>query len=112
MPAVVGQEVAKRTRTEGSSARSSFGYGDVVGIVVGIVVGTAIFKTPTLVFQNTPGPGWAISLWIVGGLLSLCGALCYAELATTYAGAGGDYEYLTAPMDGGWAFCLAGRSWS
>ena len=71
------------------------GLGDAVSIIVGIVVGTAIFKTPAMVFQNTPGPWAALTAWLVGGLLSLCGALCYAELATTYPRDGGDYEYLS-----------------
>ncbi len=72
----------------------SFGFWDVVGVIVGIVVGTAIFKSPTLVFQNSQGPWQALGLWAVGGGLSLCGALVYAELATTYPRNGGDYEYL------------------
>ena len=67
---------------------------DTVSIIVGIVVGTAIFKSPTLVFQNSGGATTALALWLVGGGLARCGALCYAELATTYPCDGGDYEYL------------------
>jgi basic amino acid/polyamine antiporter, APA family len=67
---------------------------DAVSIIVGIVVGTAIFKSPTFVFQNVAGPWQALGVWLLGGLLSLIGALCYAELATTYPRSGGDYEYL------------------
>ncbi len=68
---------------------------DAASIIVGIVVGTAIFKSPTLVFQNVAGPWQALGVWTLGGVLSLIGALCYAELATTYPRSGGDYHYLT-----------------
>lgn len=67
---------------------------DAASIIVGIVVGTAIFKTPSMVFQNTAGPWQSLAAWFVGGVLSFCGALCYAELATAYPRDGGDYEYL------------------
>lgn len=66
---------------------------DAVSIIVGIVVGTAIFKAPTLVAQNC-NSGWqSMALWAVGGLLSLLGAFCYAELTTSYPQSGGDYAY-------------------
>ena len=67
---------------------------DAVSIIVGIVIGTAIFRSSTLVFQNVVGPWQALGIWLGGGLLCLLGALCYAELATTYPRNGGDYEYL------------------
>ncbi|MBN1852986.1 MAG: amino acid permease [Pirellulales bacterium] len=70
------------------------GAWDAASIIIGIVVGTAIFKSPPSVFQNSAGPWQAMLVWILGGLLSLIGALCYAELATTYPRSGGDYEYL------------------
>ena len=73
----------------------TLGLWDAVSIIVGIVVGTAIFKSPTMVFQNVAGPWQAMGVWLLGGLLSLIGALCYAELATTYPRSGGDYHYLT-----------------
>lgn len=83
------------------------GLADAVSIIVGIVVGTSIFKTPSIVFSNTSGPWQALGLWLLGGALSLCGALCYAELATTYPRDGGDYEYLSRAY-GRWAGFLFG----
>jgi basic amino acid/polyamine antiporter, APA family len=74
---------------------ANVGLWDALSIIVGIVVGTAIYKSPTLVFQNVAGPWQGLGVWILGGLLSFCGALCYAELATTYPRNGGDYEYLS-----------------
>jgi amino acid transporter len=73
----------------------SLGMWDAVSIIVGIVVGSAIFKSPTMVFNNVSGPWSAMGVWALGGLLSLIGALCYAELATTYPRSGGDFHYLT-----------------
>jgi amino acid transporter len=75
--------------------------------VVGIVVGTSIFRAPPQVFENTASAWHALGAWTLGGLLSLVGALCYAELATTYARNGGDYEYLTQAY-GRWAGFLFG----
>ena len=71
------------------------GLWDAVSIIIGIVIGTAIFRSPTTIFQNVPGPAWAMGLWVIGGVVSWCGAVCYAELATTYPRDGGDYEYLS-----------------
>jgi len=76
-------------------AATPLGLADALSLVVGIVVGTAVFRTSTEVFQNTAGPWQALAAWTLGGALSIVGALCYAELATTYPRSGGDYVYLT-----------------
>jgi basic amino acid/polyamine antiporter, APA family len=68
---------------------------DAVAIIVGIVIGAGIFKTPSMVAGVTGDAGWLIVVWIAGALVSLAGALCYAELATTWPHAGGDYHFLT-----------------
>ena len=68
---------------------------DAVGIIVGIVIGAGIFRTPSLVAANVTSEANALLLWLVGGVISLIGALCYAELTTTYPHTGGDYHYLT-----------------
>jgi len=68
---------------------------DAVAIVVGTVVGVGIFKTPSVVAANASGAATALLFWLAGGLASLAGALCYAELMCAYPHAGGDYHYLT-----------------
>lgn len=80
---------------------------DAVSIIVGIVIGTAIFKTPTFVFQNVATEWQAAVLWLLGGLLSLCGALCYAELATSFSRNGGEYIFLSRAY-GSWMGFLFG----
>jgi amino acid transporter len=66
-----------------------------VAIIIGIVIGAGIFKTPSIVAEITGDVGWALTLWVGGCIISLAGALCYAELATLYPHAGGDYHFLT-----------------
>lgn len=67
---------------------------DAIAIIVGLVIGAGIFKTPSIVAQNVSSEGWLIGVWLIGGLISLVGALTYAELATAYPNTGGDYHYL------------------
>lgn len=80
---------------------------DAIAIVVGIVIGAGIFGTPPNVANSVPSTAMFILLWIVGGLISLIGALCYAELATTYPHAGGDYFYLQRALGSPFAFLFA-----
>ena len=65
-----------------------------IALIVGIVVGAGIFKTPSLVAGISGDAGWALVLWVAGALISIAGALCYAELCTAYPNAGGDYHFL------------------
>ena len=64
-------------------------------ITVGIVIGAGIFETPVLVAGMAGSPVTMLVAWVLGGVLSFIGALTYAELATTYPSAGGDYTFLT-----------------
>ncbi len=66
-----------------------------IAIIVGIVIGAGIFKLPSLVAGNVPSEFWLFLVWTAGGVISLIGALCYAELATAYPHTGGDYHFLT-----------------
>jgi len=66
-----------------------------VAIVVGIVVGAGIFKTPSMVAGITQDAGWLIAVWVGGAVISLAGALCYAELCSAHPDAGGDYHFLS-----------------
>ena len=68
---------------------------DAVMITVGIVIGAGIFKTPSMVAGVTGSVDWMLIAWGLGGVLSLIGALCYAELASAFPNAGGDYHFIT-----------------
>lgn len=68
---------------------------DATMITVGIVIGAGIFQTPSMVAGIAGTPALMLTAWGLGGVLSLIGALTYAELATTYPSAGGDYTFLT-----------------
>lgn len=85
--------------TQTDSARLSLV--DAVSLIIGIVVATSIFRSPPLIFGHTGSPLIGLGLWLVGGVLSILGALIYAELATTYPRTGGEYNYLTRAY-GGW----------
>ena len=68
---------------------------DTVMIAVGIVIGAGIFKTPAMVAQFTGSVPVMFAAWIAGALLTLVGALNYAELASAFPSTGGDYTFLT-----------------
>lgn len=73
-------------------------------MLVGVVVGIGIFKTPPIAAANVPNEAAFMALWAAGGLLTLIGALCYAELGSTYPDAGGEYHYLTRAYGRGLGF--------
>ena len=82
---------------------------DSTCIIVGIIIGAGIYETAPTVAAGVCGWAGVLGIWLVGGLLALAGALCYAELATTYPRQGGDYVYLTRAY-GRWAGYLFGWS--
>lgn len=91
-------------RSRLASTLSTF---DVVALTVGVVLGASVFKTPALVASNTGSGVTMLLAWGLGAGVSLVGALCYAELATAYPHAGGDYHYFQRAF-GGWpAFLFA-----
>jgi amino acid transporter len=68
---------------------------DAVAMIVGIVIGVGIFKAPAIVAGNVSGETAFVALWVLGGLISLVGALCYAELGSSHPNAGGEYYFLS-----------------
>src|SRR5262249_53516821 len=97
------------TPNEAPRGQARPGLWDAISIIIGIIIGAGIYETPPIIFRMTSGPWMALGLWALGGALAFIGALCYAELATTYPRSGGDYVYLTrayGPLPGylfGWA---------
>jgi APA family basic amino acid/polyamine antiporter len=80
---------------------------DAVALIVGVVVGAGIFKTPAIVAAHAGGADRFLLAWLVGGVISLIGALCYAELSTAYPNTGGDYHYLRRAFGHDMAFLFA-----
>jgi basic amino acid/polyamine antiporter, APA family len=87
--------------------KSSLSLFDAIAIIVGLVIGAGIFETPSLVAANAGHPGIALLTWGLGGVMSLIGALCYAELATAYPHEGGTYYYLRRAFGNAIAFLFA-----
>ncbi len=75
-----------------------------VSIVVGTVIGSGIFLVPRAMIQRVGTPGMVFFMWVFGGLLSLAGALSYAELAAAMPEAGGEYAYLREAYGPIWGF--------
>ncbi|MBN2327333.1 MAG: amino acid permease [Candidatus Omnitrophica bacterium] len=92
--------------------KRSLGLFDVVCIIVGIIIGSAIYQTPSDIAGLLGSGKWIMLVWMMGGILSFLGALCYAELASAYPREGGDYFFLHHTY-GSWAgFLYAwGRIW-
>jgi basic amino acid/polyamine antiporter, APA family len=80
---------------------------DAGALIVGMVIGVGIFETPALVAANTGTTETALFAWLLGGVMSLVGALCYAELATAYPDSGGTYYYLMRAFGRNLAFLFA-----
>src|SRR5262245_58612963 len=101
-----GQTTAGTARTS-EEPRAHLNLWDAVSIIVGIVIGATIYKSPQLIMANVGSPTMGLLAWGLGGALSLIGALCYAELASTYPRSGGDYVFLSRAY-GDWCGFLFG----
>jgi amino acid transporter len=90
-----------------AAPRQTLSVVDAVAIIVGIVVGAGIFKTSSIVAASVGSKAAFLLVWPLGGAISLVGALCYAELASAYPDAGGDYHYFTLAFGRWVAFLFA-----
>ncbi|HTL10903.1 MAG TPA: APC family permease [Bdellovibrionota bacterium] len=70
------------------------GLWDATALVAGTVIGTGIFLKTTVMAQEAGSPGWVMAAWIAAGVLSVMGALVYAEVGARFPEAGGEYAYL------------------
>ena len=80
---------------------------DGIVLICGMVIGAGIFKAPSIVAGNTGSNMEFVLAWVLGGVVSLCGALVYAELSSRYPETGGEYAFLSRGMGRGVAFVFA-----
>jgi len=80
---------------------------DGIFLTAGMIIGALIFKAPSTVAGATSGTAMFLFAWLFGGLVSLCGALVYAELAARHADTGGEYVFLARGWGPGVAFLFA-----
>src|SRR5213083_3633797 len=81
--------------TTGTRSRRRLGLFDATMIVMGGIVGAGIFANPSEVAHRVHTPFLILGVWVVGGLIAMCGAFIWAELATRLPAAeGGQYVYL------------------
>ena len=84
--------------------RRDLGLMAALAIVIGTVIGSGIFRVPQTMINNVGTVEMVFLVWVVGGVLSLAGALTYAELAAALPGAGGEYVYLAEAYGPIWGF--------
>ncbi len=84
--------------------RRELGIWAATAIVVGTVIGSGIFLVPKDMILHVGSPATVLAVWVAGGLLSLAGALSYAELAAAMPEAGGEYVYLREAYGPLWGF--------
>ena len=72
----------------------SLGLFSAVAVLVGSTIGSGIFRTPALIARRVSAPVPMLGVWVLGGVLVLCGALTYAELAGMHPRSGGVYVYV------------------
>jgi len=84
--------------------RRDLGLWGAISIVIGTVIGSGIFLVPRAMVLRVGSPSMVFVVWVFGGLLSLCGALSYAELAAAMPEAGGEYVYLREAYGPMWGF--------
>lgn len=96
-----------KTRQEASILKKTLTALQASAMLVGVVVGIGIFKTPPVVAANVSSEMAFLGLWLLGGVVTLIGALCYAELATAYPHVGGEYHFLRKAYGPGLGFLFA-----
>ena len=92
------------TESSRTELKRDLGTWPAMSIVVGTVIGSGIFLVPKTMIQKVGTVEWVFAIWVVGGLLSLAGALSYAELAAALPEAGGEYAFLREAYGPMWGF--------
>ena len=101
---VMDERVAK---TDGTTPKAHLRPCDALALTVGMVVGIGVFRAPSLVALRLDDPVVILALWAGGAAFMLIGLLCYAELASAWPDAGGEYHFLTRAYGPALAYLFA-----
>jgi APA family basic amino acid/polyamine antiporter len=94
------------------SFKRSMGLFDGIMLVSGVMIGSGIFLTSAEISRTVGGSGWMLLVWIIGGFMTIVGAMSYGELSALYPRAGGQYVFLREAYNPliaflyGWAFFI------
>lgn len=95
---------ATGARSDGRHFHRKLGLFDATTLVAGSMVGSGIFVVSAVVAQDVGSSGWLMAIWILTGILTIMGALCYVELSAMMPHAGGQYVYLREAYSPLWGF--------
>ena len=91
-PLLASSREYAQSRASGEAQRGTFkknlGAIEAFGIIISIVIGSGVFTSPGSIDTNVPSPGFALIIWLVGGVLAWTGAVTFAELGTAIPGEG------------------------
>lgn len=91
------------------SIKPKLGFFDLTMIIVSLVIGIGIFRSPAIVAQKAGSPLIFFTAWVLGGVISICGALTFAEIGSRFPTAGGFYKIFSHCYHPAYAFML---NWS
>ncbi|HEY5401593.1 MAG TPA: amino acid permease, partial [Pyrinomonadaceae bacterium] len=89
---------------EQQQLKRQIGLKTATALIVGEIIAVGIFLTPAGMAKALGSPFWLLLVWVLMAALSLCGALCFGELAVRFPEAGGGYAYLREIYGPGLAF--------
>src|SRR5687767_835523 len=92
---------------KGDGFQPELGFWSVTALIVGSIIGSGIFFTPALMLDYVGNAPLVMLAWVVGAVLSLCGALTFSELAAAYPKAGGQYVFIRQSMGKLWGFLFS-----
>jgi amino acid transporter len=98
---------AAPSRSASAVPQRALGEWHAIAVCIGMVIGAGIFITTPLAAANLPSTEWLLAAWVFGGVMSLAGALCFAEMAAAFPDPGGDYHFLRTAYGDGIGFLFA-----